>query len=112
MTTFDIDHWISRAQHHRDNNGGYMYESLAVEMAARLGWDTPAKLARQVGNLADAPTLYAHCEPVAEAAALLECLGWAQGVLFAAWFRSLENYREVRDHFPAGPGRTDLRCSA
>lgn len=103
-------HWTARAKQLRSDDGGYTFESLAVEMAATLGWYPAAGTALKVGELADY-ALYATTaldsivfeqgylggKPEPEHVDLHLELGWSQSVLLAGWFRSLENMRTWRD---------------
>lgn len=102
-------HWTARAKALREECGGYTFESLAVGMASTLGWYPAAGLAGKVGELADYALMTADLEavyfdegylggrPDPEHVALYVELGWAQSVLLAGWFRSLDHMRTWRD---------------
>lgn len=104
MTTapsVDIGHWIGRADTFREDDGGYVFESLAMAMVIELGWPTPAALAKTMEPLvtgwASAYGREFTRDPLAEQAVrLYEHLGWPQSALFVAWFSSLDNMRMVR----------------
>jgi hypothetical protein len=117
VTTIDVAHWVGRAQHLREEDGGYTFESLAMEMIRTLGWYEAGDLARKVAVLCDADlsdgSFHTWGEKTDETArTLYDCLGWTQATLFAAWLRNLGNFRMARDEMPGGCGIAPYRGGA
>ncbi|MFI2367274.1 hypothetical protein [Streptomyces sp. NPDC018833] len=97
----DITPWLAEAARIRDEAGGYTFESLAVAMILKLGWFQAAGIAGALEPHVRGWGWGLQSEQGRAVAPLFEILGWEQSALLLAWFNNLENYREVRDTFPA-----------
>lgn len=102
MNAADIEPWLAEAARIREQDGGYTFESLAVAMVLKLGWGPAAEIADALEGHVRSWWVEPHL--AATTTPLYELLGWEQSALLRAWFSNLENYRTVRDTFPASGG--------
>ena len=102
MKAADIEPWLTEAARIREEAGGYTFESLAVAMVLKVGWGPAAQIADALKR--HVRGWWIEPGPASTVAPLFDLLGWEQAALLHAWFEHLENYRMVRDTFPAGAG--------
>jgi hypothetical protein len=89
----DVKGWVLQAERIQEDDG-YTYESLALDLVDQLGWtraiDVATGLRAHVYGWPGRSELHTAVRPIYQA------LGWEQSALVCAWFRDSRNWPQAR----------------